>query len=198
MGLPRESSLKARFPRAGQTPRASAETQATVARQRGCQRGERDLLKNTSRGANRRTFGLSNRSSTRTRPSACRPTSESAEGRDDIFKLWIEGGFGSEGIGRLHCVVTLADLPPAVAAYVRRRRFHLVCPDAGCSSNRGRLDHGDRDLHAAQFPILWASDYRRAAGDQQMSLIYSNKRNVPQFCDEWDWSTSGCLYSLRE
>jgi len=120
MGLPRESSLKARFPRSGQTPRASAETQATVARQRGCQRGERDLLKNTSRGANRRTFGLSNRSSTRTRPSACRPTSESAEGRDDIFKLWIEGGFGSEGIGRLHCVVTLADLPPAVAAYVRR------------------------------------------------------------------------------
>jgi hypothetical protein len=24
-----------------------------------------------------------------------------------------------------------------------------------------------------------------------MSLIYSNNRNVPQFFDEWDWSTSG-------
>jgi hypothetical protein len=24
-----------------------------------------------------------------------------------------------------------------------------------------------------------------------MSLIHSDKRNVPQFFDEWDWSTSG-------
>jgi hypothetical protein len=25
------------------------------------------------------------------------------------------------------------------------------------------------------------------------SEIYSDKRNVPQFFDEWDWSTSGLL-----
>jgi hypothetical protein len=53
------------------------------------------------------------------------------------------------------------------------RRFHLACQAAGRSSNRGRLDHGDRDVHAGQFPILWASDDDgRVAGDEQMSLIY--------------------------
>ena len=34
--------------------------------------------------------------------------------------LWVEGGFGSEQFGRLHCVVTHANLQPAVAAYVCR------------------------------------------------------------------------------
>jgi len=43
-----------------------------------------------------------------------------AEGRDAMFQLWREGGFGSEPFGRLHCVVTHANLQPAVAAYVRR------------------------------------------------------------------------------
>jgi hypothetical protein len=36
------------------------------------------------------------------------------------FKLWIEGGFGSERFDRLRCVVTHASLQPAVAAYVCR------------------------------------------------------------------------------
>jgi RNA polymerase sigma-70 factor (ECF subfamily) len=45
------------------------------------------------------------------------PDFGSAEGRDDMFKLWIEGGFGSERFGRLHCVVTHANLQPAVACY---------------------------------------------------------------------------------
>jgi RNA polymerase sigma-70 factor (ECF subfamily) len=43
-----------------------------------------------------------------------------AEGRDDMFKLWVEAGFGSERFGRLRCVVTRANLQPAVAAYVCR------------------------------------------------------------------------------
>ena len=43
-----------------------------------------------------------------------------AEGRDAIFSLWVAGGFGSERFGRLRCVVTRANLQPAVAAYVRR------------------------------------------------------------------------------
>jgi RNA polymerase sigma-70 factor (ECF subfamily) len=62
--------------RAGQAPRASAvfrkppwpaNVDASAA--------ERDLLKKYIEAANRRTFGLSNRSSVRTRPSAGRPTS---------------------------------------------------------------------------------------------------------------------------
>jgi RNA polymerase sigma-70 factor, ECF subfamily len=40
-----------------------------------------------------------------------------AEGREAMFKLWIEGGFGSERFGRLRCVVTHANLQPAVACY---------------------------------------------------------------------------------
>lgn len=43
-----------------------------------------------------------------------------AEGRDAIFSLWVAGGFGSERFGRLRCVVTRANLQPAVAAYVRQ------------------------------------------------------------------------------
>ena len=43
-----------------------------------------------------------------------------AAGREAIFKLWIEGGFGSEGFGRIRCVVTQANLQPAVAAYFCR------------------------------------------------------------------------------
>jgi len=40
-----------------------------------------------------------------------------AEGREAMFRLWIEGGFGSERFGRLRCVVTHANLQPAVACY---------------------------------------------------------------------------------
>src|SRR5262245_24482266 len=46
------------------------------------------------------------------------PDFGAAEGRDEMFKLWREGGFGSEQFGRLRCVVTHANLQPAVAAYV--------------------------------------------------------------------------------
>jgi RNA polymerase sigma-70 factor, ECF subfamily len=43
-----------------------------------------------------------------------------ADGREAMFKLWIEGGFGSERFGHLRCVVTHANLQPAVACYVCR------------------------------------------------------------------------------
>jgi len=43
-----------------------------------------------------------------------------ATGRDEMFRLWLDGGFGTEGFGRLHCIVTRANRQPAVAAYVRR------------------------------------------------------------------------------
>src|SRR5262249_60518869 len=48
------------------------------------------------------------------------PDFGAAEGRDEMFKLWIEGGFGSERFGRLRCVVIHANLQPAVACYVCR------------------------------------------------------------------------------
>jgi RNA polymerase sigma-70 factor (ECF subfamily) len=45
------------------------------------------------------------------------PQPEIATGREAMFKLWIDGGFGSEKFGRLRCVVTRANLQPAVACY---------------------------------------------------------------------------------
>ncbi|MGA7625935.1 MAG: hypothetical protein WB630_02975 [Candidatus Acidiferrales bacterium] len=42
------------------------------------------------------------------------------EGREAMFKLSIEEGFGSERFARVRCVVTHADLQPTVAAYLRR------------------------------------------------------------------------------
>jgi RNA polymerase sigma-70 factor (ECF subfamily) len=46
------------------------------------------------------------------------PDPSIAVGRDEMFKVWVDGGFGSEQFGRLRCVVTRANLQPAVAAYV--------------------------------------------------------------------------------
>ena len=51
-----------------------------------------------------------------------------AEGRDAMFSLWVAGGFGSERFGRVRCVVTRANLQPAVAAYVRRPAIPLGAP----------------------------------------------------------------------
>jgi SnoaL-like domain len=48
------------------------------------------------------------------------PVTEIAKGREAIFKLWVDGGFGSEEFGRLRCVTTRANRQPAVAAYVLR------------------------------------------------------------------------------
>ena len=45
------------------------------------------------------------------------PEPDIAEGREAMFKLWIEGGFGSEPFGDLRCVVTHANRQPAVACY---------------------------------------------------------------------------------
>jgi RNA polymerase sigma-70 factor (TIGR02960 family) len=45
------------------------------------------------------------------------PQPEIAVGREAMFELWIAAGFGSEKFGRLRCVVTQANLQPAVACY---------------------------------------------------------------------------------
>jgi RNA polymerase sigma-70 factor (TIGR02960 family) len=42
------------------------------------------------------------------------------EGRDEVVRSWIEGGFGSEAFGSLRCLVTRANRQPAVANYVRK------------------------------------------------------------------------------
>jgi RNA polymerase sigma-70 factor (ECF subfamily) len=46
------------------------------------------------------------------------PAEEVAVGRDAIFKVWLECGFGSEAFGRLRCVTTGANRQPALANYV--------------------------------------------------------------------------------
>jgi RNA polymerase sigma-70 factor (ECF subfamily) len=40
-------------------------------------------------------------------------------GRDAVIRLFVEGGFGSEQMGPLRCVVTRANRQPAVACYAR-------------------------------------------------------------------------------
>src|SRR4030095_2833024 len=65
---------------------------------------------------------------------------------------------------------------------VPARRFHLAGPSDGRSSNRGRLDHGDRDFHAGHFPTLRAADIDgRGAGDEHAPLIYSMLGEVRSF-----------------
>jgi RNA polymerase sigma-70 factor (ECF subfamily) len=81
---------------------------------------ERDLLKKyieASESADFRAFESIIRADATFRMP---PDFGAAEGRDEMFKLWVEGGFGSEKFGHLRCVVTHANLQPAVAAYVCR------------------------------------------------------------------------------
>jgi RNA polymerase sigma-70 factor (TIGR02960 family) len=42
------------------------------------------------------------------------------KGRDRVVQSFIDGGFGSEAVGSLRCVVTRANRQPAVACYVKR------------------------------------------------------------------------------
>jgi len=48
------------------------------------------------------------------------PQPDIVVGRDAMFNLWVDEGFGSERFGRLRCVPTRANLQPAVANYVLR------------------------------------------------------------------------------
>jgi RNA polymerase sigma-70 factor (ECF subfamily) len=78
---------------------------------------ERDLLKKyveASESADFRAFESIIRADATFRMP---PNFGAAEGRDEIFRLWAEGGFGSERFGRVRCVVTHANLQPAVACY---------------------------------------------------------------------------------
>ena len=81
---------------------------------------ERDLLKKyveASESADFRAFESIIRADATFRMP---PQPETATGREAMFKLWIEGGYGSEQFGHLRCVVTHANLQPAIAAYVCR------------------------------------------------------------------------------
>jgi RNA polymerase sigma-70 factor, ECF subfamily len=48
------------------------------------------------------------------------PRPEPYIGNEAIVAAWVEGGFGSDSIGRLRCVPVRANGQPAVAVYVRR------------------------------------------------------------------------------
>jgi hypothetical protein len=70
---------------------------------------------------------------------------------------------------------------------VPARRFHLAGYGAGDSSNRGRLDHGDRGLPAGSFRDVRAADDDddgSRAGDELMSLIYSMLMSVDRYVEE--------------
>jgi RNA polymerase sigma-70 factor, ECF subfamily len=47
------------------------------------------------------------------------PQPELYVGREAIFTVWTEGGFGTEAFGDIRCLVTAANRQPAVANYVR-------------------------------------------------------------------------------
>ena len=41
-------------------------------------------------------------------------------GREAIVRSWVEGGFGADWFGHMRCVLTRANMQPAVAVYLRR------------------------------------------------------------------------------
>jgi RNA polymerase sigma-70 factor, ECF subfamily len=45
------------------------------------------------------------------------PTPGTAVGRDEMIRVWVDGGFGCGTLGRLRCVATRANRGPAVACY---------------------------------------------------------------------------------
>lgn len=45
------------------------------------------------------------------------PEPDIAVGREAVFQLWRDGGFGTEAFGRVRCVATRANLQPAIAFY---------------------------------------------------------------------------------
>ena len=42
------------------------------------------------------------------------------EGRDEVIRSWVSGGFGSDEWRELRCTITYANRQPAVAAYIRK------------------------------------------------------------------------------
>ena len=67
------------------------------------------------------------------------PEPEMFVGRDTIVTAWIEGGFGSEEFGDIRCVLTRANMQPAVANYVRspgEERYRRLALDVL------RIEHG--------------------------------------------------------
>ena len=110
---------------------------------------ERDLLKKyveASESADLRAFESIIRADATFRMP---PDFGSAEGRDEMFKLWVEGRIRLRTIWSppLRC----DPRQPAAGGRSLRvpaRRFHLAGHGAGRSSNRGRLDHGDRGVPA--------------------------------------------------
>jgi len=49
------------------------------------------------------------------------PQPEITVGREAIFRLMVDGGFGTEDFGQLRCLVTRANRQPAVACYVLQK-----------------------------------------------------------------------------
>jgi RNA polymerase sigma-70 factor (ECF subfamily) len=56
------------------------------------------------------------------------PQPEVTVGREAMIRLWAEAGFGSGGLGRFRCLITRANLQPAVAAYTLREGESVYRP----------------------------------------------------------------------
>jgi RNA polymerase sigma-70 factor (ECF subfamily) len=102
--------LRERMP--SRTPAWPASVDASAA--------ERDLLKKYVEASEAADFGTFESIIRTDATFRMPPQPGTAAGRDAMFRLWVAGGFGSERFGRLRCVVTRANLQPAVANYVRR------------------------------------------------------------------------------
>jgi RNA polymerase sigma-70 factor (TIGR02960 family) len=48
------------------------------------------------------------------------PEPGSWQGRDEVMKVWVDGGFGTEAFGSMRGVITRANRQPAVACYVHQ------------------------------------------------------------------------------
>ena len=89
------------------------------------------------------------------------------EGRETVVGGWVEGGFGdAERFGRMRCLVTHANLQPAVACYVQRpgeERYRSLALDVLTVAD------GDdrRDHHVLRRPVRSV----RAAGRALMFTV---------------------------
>ena len=74
-------------------------------------------------------------------------------GRDAIVASWVEGGMGTAEFGRFRCLLTSANLQPAVACYLKRPGESRV-PRARArrAAHRGGRDRRHHELHQRRLP----------------------------------------------
>ena len=105
---------------------------------------------------------------------------------ESLFKLWVDGGFGSERFGRLRCVLTRANLQPALANYPlaeleRVYRVNVVAPLALIQRALPPLKPGARILNVTSDAAVepyegWGGYGSSKAALEQISRILGAER----------------------